>query len=69
MIQKSGAFLLVAEALCRQLGVRLRSAPVQEKGFDLYVDSVKVRHHLVVDSEAAVCGSCPSLVSLIDSRD
>lgn len=42
---------------------------LQETGFDLSVDLVKVRHHLVVDFEVAVCDSCPNLASLIDSQD
>ena len=47
----------------------MRSVLVQEKGFDLNVDLVKVQHHLVVDSGGAVFGSCRSLVNLIGSRD
>ena len=45
------------------------TALIPERGVGSSVDSVKVRHHLVVDSEAAVCDSCPSLVSLIGSQD
>lgn len=45
------------------------SVLLQGMEFDLSVDLVKVGHHLVVDSEAAVCDSCPNLVSLIDSQD
>ena len=47
----------------------MRSVLVQEKGFDLNVDLVKVQHHLGVDSEGAVFDSYRSLVNLIGSRD
>ena len=60
---------MVAVKLYRQCVARLRSVLVQEKGLDSGVDLVKVRHRLVVDSEAAVCGSCPNWASRIDSRD
>ena len=45
------------------------SVLLQGTDFDLSVGLVKVGYQLVVDSEAAICDSCPSLVSLIDSQD
>ena len=65
MIQKSGAFLLVVVKLYRQEEGKPKSVLVQGKKPDLSVDLVKVRHRLLVGSGAAVCDSCPNLVSLI----